>query len=64
MCVKHVCVHSVILKVVCVRPTFASGKNGERSVRRATSGENLVEARGDTDVRIVRYAWTKLRKFN
>ena len=46
------------------KTTVASGKMGERSVRRATSGENLVEARGNTDVRTVRYAWTKVRKFN
>ena len=33
-------------------------------MKRATSGENLVEARGDTDVQTVRDAWTTGRKMN
>ena len=32
-------------------------KDGERSLRRAQSGETLVEAHSDTEVQIVRYAW-------
>ena len=32
-------------------------KDGELCLRRAKSGETLVEARSDADVQIVRYTW-------
>ena len=39
-------------------------KDGELCLRRAKSGETLVEARSDTDVQIVRYTWVLGRKTN
>ena len=36
-------------------------KDGERSLRRAKSGETQVEARSDTDVQIVRDTWVRRR---
>ena len=32
-------------------------KDGELCLRRANSGETLMEARSDTDVQIVRHMW-------
>ena len=48
VCVSvSVSVHSVILKVVRVRQKCWDWKDGERTVRRAKSGETLVEASRD-----------------
>ena len=59
MCVcMHVCVNSVIYKVFRVRQNCCwDWKDGERTVRRAKSGETLVEASRDTDAQIVRYTF-------
>ena len=50
------CLCSVILKVVWVRTW--------KLVNPAWEGQALVEARGDTDVHIVRYGWRKGRQTN
>ena len=39
-------------------------KDGACSPRTVKSGETLVDARGDTDVQIVRYIWVQGRKTN
>ena len=39
-------------------------KDGACSPRTVKSGETLVDARGDTDVQIVRYTWVQERKTN
>ena len=39
-------------------------KDGACSPRTVKSGETLVDARGDTDVQIVRYTWVQGRKTN
>ena len=47
----------VIQKVVRVRQNCWDWKDGERTVRRAKSGETLVEASRDTNAQIVRYTF-------
>ena len=47
----------MILNVGLRRKKSEDLKDGERSLRRAKSGETLVEDRSDSDVRIVRYTW-------
>ena len=39
-------------------------KDGERSLRRAKSGENLVEARSDAAAQSVRFSWVLVRTTN
>ena len=39
-------------------------KDGACSLKRVKSGETLADARGDTDVQIVRYAWVLGRETN
>ena len=51
------CINSVIWKVVRVRQNCWDWKDGERTVRRAKSGETLVEASRDTNAQIVRYTF-------
>ena len=56
ICVCAVCcVNSEIWKVVRVRQNCWDWKDGERTVRRAKSGETPVEASRDTKPQIVRY---------
>ena len=67
------CVCTYVCLCLCAFRDLESGlskkkvldlKDGARSLRRATSGENLVEAPSDTHAQIVCYTWVLGRKTN
>ena len=62
-----ICICTFICTSLCIFRDLESGLSKTKSVRTwkmvnpAWEGQMLVEARGDTDVHIVRYAWRKGR---